>query len=125
MVQQQTHIMHPEKIKHPRRRDLFFHGIKTIKLIGRLLRDRRVPLHRKALFLGAAFALLVILLFPDLLGEFIMSTVLPLIGTVMGVPIDAGFDWLVFALTVVNMLHFFPAEIVAEHYQALFHQKGQ
>jgi hypothetical protein len=39
---------------------------------------------------------------------------------VLGVPLDAGFDWVAFALAVVSLLRFFPAELVAEHYQQIF-----
>jgi hypothetical protein len=39
---------------------------------------------------------------------------------VLGVPLDAGFDWIAFSLVVVNLLRFFPAEILSEHYQQIF-----
>ncbi|HEV2581975.1 MAG TPA: hypothetical protein VGT44_14060, partial [Ktedonobacteraceae bacterium] len=64
--------------------------------------------------------LLVILFFPDVLGEFVLSAVVPLAGTVLGIPIDAGFDWIAFALAIVSLLRFFPAELVAEHYRYVF-----
>ena len=38
----------------------------------------------------------------------------------LGVPLDAGFDWLAFALAVVTLFRFFPAELVAEHYRRIF-----
>jgi hypothetical protein len=104
----------------PGRLDVFLHAIKTLKLVGALLADGRVPVVRKALFFGAVGALLVVLFFPDLLGEFALSTVLPLVGTVLGVPIDAGFDWAAFALVSVSLLRFFPTELVAEHYRRIF-----
>ncbi len=104
----------------PKRLDIFLHASKTLKLIGGLLRDPRIPLWRKALFFGSVAGLLVILLFPDALNEFVLSTVLPLAGTVLGVPIDAGFDWLAFALAIVSLLRFFPPELVAEHYRYVF-----
>ncbi|HVB73184.1 MAG TPA: hypothetical protein VNE38_06465 [Ktedonobacteraceae bacterium] len=107
----------------PKRLDIFFHLTKTFKLIGALMVDRRIPLWRKALFFGSIGGLLVILLFPDILGEFVMSTVLPLAGTVIGVPVDAGFDWLAFALALVSLLRFFPAELVAEHYRQVFQKR--
>jgi hypothetical protein len=121
MMQQSKTMSHPARpLVRPKRLDIFFHGIKTFKLVGALLTDRRVPLMRKALFLGSVGALLVILIFPDALGEFVLSTVLPLVGTVLGVPLDAGFDWVAFALLIVNLLRFFPAEVVAEHYRNIF-----
>jgi hypothetical protein len=104
----------------PKRLDIFLHASKTLKLIGGLVRDPRIPLWRKALFFGSVAGLLVILLFPDTLNEFVMSTVLPLAGTALGIPIDAGFDWLAFALAIVSLLRFFPPELVAEHYRYVF-----
>ncbi|HZU67662.1 MAG TPA: hypothetical protein VFA09_10330 [Ktedonobacteraceae bacterium] len=104
----------------PRRIDVFLHAIKTFKLIGSLLVDRRIALWRKVFFFGSIIGLLVILLFPDLINEFVLTTVLPLVGTAFGVPLDAGIDWVGFALVVVSLLRFFPAELVAEHYRQIF-----
>ena len=105
---------------HPKRMDIFLHISKTWKLIVALMTDRRVPLWRKAFFFGSIGALLVILLFPDMFNEAVLSTVLPLAGTVIGVPLDLGVDWVTFALVVVTLLRFFPAELVAEHYRQIF-----
>lgn len=108
------------KRARPGRLDIFFHIGKTFRLIGELLADPRIPLWRKTLFFASIGGLLVILFFPDVLGEFVMSTVLPLAGTVLGIPVDAGFDWVAFALAIVTLLRFFPAELVAEHYRQVF-----
>ena len=107
----------------PKRLDIFFHLTKTFKLIGALISDRRIPLWRKALFFGSISGLLLILLFPDALGEVVMSTILPLAGTILGIPIDAGFDWVAFALAIVTLLRFFPADLVAEHYRQVFQKR--
>jgi hypothetical protein len=104
----------------PRRMEIFWHIAKTGRLIKALILDRRIALWRKAFFFGAIGGLLFILLFPDLLNETVMSTVLPLAGTVLGVPLDAGFDWLAFAIAVVTLFRFFPSELVAEHYRQIF-----
>src|SRR6266571_1798938 len=113
MMQQQM-AGKPLRRSRPRRRDIFFHGGKTLRLIGTLMIDRRIPIWRKALFIGSVGGLLVLLLFPDAFNEFFLSIVLPVAGTLLGVPLDAGFDWVVFALVVVSLLRFFPAEVVAE-----------
>ena len=105
---------------HPGRLEIFLHIVKTGKLIRALVFDRRVPLWRKAFFFSAIGGLLFLLLFPDLLNETVMSIVLPLAGTVLGVPLDAGFDWLAFAIAVVTLFRFFPPELVAEHYRQIF-----
>jgi hypothetical protein len=104
----------------PRRMEIFLHIAKTGQLIKALMLDRRVPIWRKAFFFGSIGGLLFILLFPDMLNEAVMSTVLPLAGTVIGIPLDAGFDWLAFVIAVVTLLRFFPADLVAEHYRRIF-----
>ena len=109
-----------QKRTRPRRLEIFLHIVKTGKLIKALVFDRRVPLWRKAFFFSAIGALLFILLFPDLLNETVMSIVLPLAGTALGIPLDAGFDWLAFAIAVVTLFRFFPPELVAEHYRQIF-----
>lgn len=125
--QQQSYQAYQEDISNqqnqrtrPRRFDIFLHAIKTFKLIGSLLADRRVPFLRKIVFLGAIAFLLLILLFPDVFNELFLSTIFPLVGTVLGVPIDAGFDWIAFSFVIVSLLRIFPAEIMAEHYRQVF-----
>jgi hypothetical protein len=115
MVQQRT-----LRRARPRRFDVFLHAGKTLRLIGRLMLDRRVSIFRKISFIAIIAALLVVLFFPDLVSETILSTVLPVVGTVIGVPIDAGVDWMAFALLLVNMLRVFPEDLVAEHYRDIF-----
>jgi hypothetical protein len=115
----------PQQVAHnkrtqPRRRDIFFHAIKTSRLIGALTKDRRISVVRKVVFFGLILLLLAILLFPDALEELGLSFALPILGTVLGLPIDAGFDWMAFALAVIALFRLFPAEIVSEHYQRLF-----
>lgn len=119
MVQQQVYA---ESLAHPKRFDIFFHCIKTVRLLGSLLTDRRVPFLRKVLFIGSIAAVLVVLFFPDLLGEFVLSTVLPIVGTALGIPLDAGMDWVAFAFVVVSLLRFFPPELVSEHYRQIFNK---
>src|SRR5438477_12319937 len=104
----------------PSRWKIFLHAGKTFKLIGGLMTDRRVSLWRKVLFVGSIGGLLLLLFFPDLFSEAFLSTVFPLIGTVAGVPIDAGFDWMAFAMVALNLFKFFPTELVSEHYQNIF-----
>jgi hypothetical protein len=104
----------------PGRTEIFFHIFKTGRLIKALLFDRRVSLWRKAFFFTAIGGLLFLLLFPDLLNETIMSTVLPLAGSVLGIPLDASFDWLAFAIAILTLFRFFPPELVTEHYRRIF-----
>lgn len=120
MIQQSTREKVARPLAHPRRRDIFLHGIKTVRLLGTLLGEPRIPVVRKFLFLGSVGALVVVLFFPDLFSETLLSVVLPVLGTVLGVPLDAGVDWIAFSLLVVSLLRFFPAEIVSEHYRNIF-----
>ncbi len=104
----------------PKRLKLLLHLRKTFQLIGALVTDRRISLWRKVVFALTVAFLLVLLLFPDILNETLLSVALPVVGTVTGIPIDAGFDWTAFALVMVNLFKFFPADLVAEHYQTIF-----
>jgi hypothetical protein len=120
MLQQSTRSSVPQPLVQPRRRDVFFHGVKTFRLLGALIREPRIPVMRKVLFLGSIAALLVVLIFPDILDTTILGTLLPLVGVVLGVPIDAGMDWIAFSMVIVSLLRFFPAELVSEHYRNIF-----
>ncbi len=120
MIQQATTSSKSRSRVRPKRIEVFFHAIKTFTLLGTLLTDPRVPLVRKALFLGTIGSFLVVLIFPDLLNEIGLSIIFPLAGTVLGVPVDAGFDWAAFSLVVVSLLRLFPAELVGEHYRTIF-----
>jgi hypothetical protein len=107
-------------LAHPKRLQMLLHAGKSFQLIGSLLVDPRIGLWRKALFFSSIALLLILLFFPDILGEFVMSIMMPLAGTVLGVPLDAGFDWAAFILVVPALLRFFPAELIAEHYRRIF-----
>ena len=122
MQQQQTQTQHHSR---PKRWDIFLHIGKTFKLIGALVTDRRIALWRKVLFFACIAALLAVLFFPDFFDEVLLSAILPVVGTILGVPIDAGFDWIAFALIAVSLLRLFPAELLAEHYERIFRHKSQ
>ena len=102
----------------PKSLHLLFHLIKTAKLVGALLRDRRISFMSKAVFVLITAALILVLLFPDV--EIGLSFILPIVGTILGVPLDVGLDWVALALLLPNLLRFFPAEVVAEHYERIF-----
>ena len=116
-MQAQTYT---EQRTRPSRWEVFLHAGKTFRLIGSMMTDGRVALWRKLLFVGSIGGLLVLLFFPDLFSETVLSTVFPVIGTLAGVPLDAGFDWVAFALVALNLFRFFPGELLAEHYRRIF-----
>jgi hypothetical protein len=74
------------------------------------------------LFVGSIAALAAFLFFPDLFSETFLTFVLPAIGTVLGIPLDAGFDWIAFAMVSISLLRYFPSEIVSEHYRNIFNR---
>ncbi|MBE3560610.1 MAG: hypothetical protein IMW89_15530 [Ktedonobacteraceae bacterium] len=110
-----------KQLAHPRRLEVLFHLVKTFRLLVALLKDRSIHPLRKAAFLGLAGALLLILLLPDV--PAVLGTVLPFVGAILGVPLDAGIDWIAFSLLLVSLLRIFPAERVAEHYQGIFRKE--
>jgi hypothetical protein len=120
MVQQQQESAYPRQVTKPRRRDILFHLPRTFRLVGALVKDGRVSAVRKVGFFLCLALLVAILAFPDTLDELGLSIVLPLIGTILGIPLDAGFDWLAFALVSVSLLRLFPSEIVNEHFTRIF-----
>jgi hypothetical protein len=120
MLQQSTRATTPRPILKPKRLDIFLHATKTVRLLATLIREPRIPVIRKALFLSSVTALLLVLLFPDVLDNVILGTILPFVGVFLGVPVDAGVDWVAFSLLVVSLLRFFPEEIVSEHYSHIF-----
>ena len=122
---QQTTQRTQEATHRPSNFALFFHAFKTLHLVYALLIDRRIPILRKAAFLLPIGFLLVLLIFPDALNEAFLSTVLPILGTILGIPIDAGFDWIALALAAMALLRLFPAEVMDEHYQRIFHHKQE
>lgn len=107
-------------LAHPARLQMLLHMRKSFKLIGSLMSDPRIALWRKMFFFGFIALLLILLFFPDLLGEFVMNTVLPLVGNLIGIPLDAGFDWAAFILAIPVLLRLFPANLISEHYRSIF-----
>ena len=119
---QQQPLTQPHQYKQPRRRDLVFHFFKTLRLVGTILWDRRVPLLRKGVFVGGIVLLLVLLLFPEVIGDgaTLLAALFPLLG--VEIPAEGTLDWLAFALASFSLLSVFPKEIVGEHYERLFHR---
>lgn len=120
MLQQQRPATKPREYKQPRRRDLVFHLFKTIRLVGSVLWDKRVSFLRKAAFVVGIGVLLVLLLFPEALGDgaTLLAALFPLLG--VEIPAEGALDWLAFALASFSLLSVFPKEIVGEHYEQLF-----
>jgi hypothetical protein len=70
------------------------HPLKTLRFVGTLARDPRMPALRKILYLLVVGALLVALLVPEGMVAALVATLLPLIGPRVALPADAAVDWL-------------------------------
>ncbi len=105
--------------RHPKRADLVLHFFKTSKLVLAILADRRVPIVRKAAYLGIVGFMLAVLLFPEALGDFVLLlSFFP--ADILGIPLEGAFDWVTFAVASFSLLKLFPKEVVGEHYDRLF-----
>ncbi len=67
MLQQSTKPEARRPVLRPKRLDIFLHATKTVRLLATLIREPRIPLVRKFLFLSSVIVLLLILLFRSLL----------------------------------------------------------
>jgi hypothetical protein len=113
----------PIKRKIPGRIESFFRFTKTFRLVNALLRDARVPIYRKLAFSLALAALIVAMVFPELMADGLVSAVAPIISALVGIPIEAGIDWVAFVLLLPFLLRIFPANLMQEHYDQIF--RGQ
>ena len=103
----------------PKRADLVFHLFKSSKLVGSVMKDRRVPVLRKVAYIGVVGLLLAALLFPELFGDVLaLFAFFP--ADILGIPTEGVFDWAAFAVATFELLKLFPKEVVGEHYDRLF-----
>jgi hypothetical protein len=104
---------------------MIVHIGKTFRLAGAILRDPRVSIFRKLLFVLSIAVLLVALIAPDTIGGLLSEFVIPIVGPAfLGLPADISFDWIAVAVAAYNLMRVFPAEIVAEHYDRLFRSRS-
>jgi hypothetical protein len=94
------------------------HLPRTLKVAGNVLKDARVGLGSKLMFVSGVAALLMALLAPETFLDVIVAipgatAVLDLIG----IPIEAAGDWIVLALAAFNLMKLFPQDVVDEHYE--------
>src|SRR5690242_7171821 len=94
---QQRPPLQPHEYKQPRQRDLVFHFFKTLRLVGTVLWDGRVSFLRKGIFVAGIGVLLVLLLFPEVIGDgaTLLAAIFPLLGVEL--PAEGVADWLAFA----------------------------
>ncbi|HEU0025477.1 MAG TPA: hypothetical protein VFQ25_00035 [Ktedonobacterales bacterium] len=93
------------------------HLPRTLKIAGNVLKDARVSVVPKIMFVSGIIALLAALLTPEALAEFV--NVFPVIGQLLGVleiPVDGAIDWLAIGFAALNLMRLFPQDVVNEHY---------
>jgi len=100
---------------------MLLHLGKTFALTGAVLSDRRVHWLPKFAFVGLIVVLIAGLIFPEIAVDVIAA--IPTAGLdLLGIPAEAGFDWVIFGVAAFNLLKLFPADIVGEHYNRFFHK---
>jgi hypothetical protein len=102
-----------------KRREVFFHPVRSVCFIKALMLDPRIHASRKVVFVTLIMAMLAVMLFPGVIEESVLSAVLPVLGSILGIPLDLTLNWTSFALLSVTLLRVFPSQIVNEHYLAL------
>lgn len=101
------------------------HLPRTLKIAGNVMKDARVNIVPKIMFVGGIVALLVALLTPEAFAELVAFV--PGLGdllAVIGIPIDGAIDWIALGLAAFNLMKLFPQDVVNEHYDnAVAHAK--
>jgi len=102
---------------------LVLHLPKTFSLIGAMMRDARVKVFPKFMFLSSLGILLLALVFPELFAD-VSALLVPFFGPVfdaIGIPTEGALDWLAIGVAAYNLFKLFPSEVVGEHYDQIFH----
>jgi hypothetical protein len=95
------------------------HVRKTLRLLGTLVADQRVPFIRKAFFFLFIIVFGVLLFIPDsiIIGAIAIgaNVASPLVGIPVGV-----IDVALLSAIMYGLLNFFPHDLVVEHSQQMF-----
>ncbi len=93
------------------------HLPRTFKVAGNVMKDERVNIMPKIMFVGGIVALLAALLTPEAFAEAI--NLIPGLGQLLGVleiPVDGAVDWIALGIAALNLMKLFPQDVVNEHY---------
>ncbi len=96
------------------------HLPRTLKVAGNVLKDARVSILPKVMFVGGIVALLAALFTPEAFAELV--NVIPGLGQLLGaleIPVDGAVDWIAIALAALNLMKLFPQDVVNEHYNSV------
>lgn len=99
------------------------HLPRTFKVAGNVMKDARVSIMPKIIFVGGIVALLAALLTPEAFAEFV--AIIPGVGPLLaalGIPIDGAVDWIALGIAALNLMKLFPQEVVNEHYDNVTQQ---
>ena len=93
------------------------HLPRTFKVAGNVMKDARVNIMPKIMFVGGIAALLAALLTPEAFAEVV--NFIPGMGQLLGaleIPVDGAVDWIALGLAALNLMKLFPQDVVNEHY---------
>jgi hypothetical protein len=113
----------PEDGSRPHPWEMVWHPITTVRFMNALRRDPRISRVRKLLYVGPILVLLVALLLPESIVAAGVALLLPLVGPLVNLPVDAALDWFVIGLAAYGLLGVLPRRIVREHHARLFHPR--
>ncbi|HEX9069201.1 MAG TPA: hypothetical protein VF807_10565 [Ktedonobacterales bacterium] len=102
---------------------MIIHLGKTFKLIGAVYADPRVHWLPKVGFVGAIGLLMAALFFPELGADIVSGALTGGVADAIGIPAEGVIDWMAFSVASWKLLSLFPADVVSEHYNAIFHGK--
>lgn len=105
--------------------EMLLHPGKALKFVFSMLRDPRVSVIRKLVFIVPIVFLFLALLAPETVLGVIAGTVLPVAGEALSLPVDVSLDWVTLAILGFALLRIFPSHIVSEYHQRLFHASRQ
>lgn len=92
-----------------------FNVFGTLRLVGALIRDRRLTFLRRGFFGIITLLLAVIVLVPSNPLALLIAAAVPVVGPILDLPADYTIDWVAAAAIITVLVRMFPREIVAEH----------
>jgi hypothetical protein len=111
----------PDDGSRPHPWEMVLHPITTLRFMNALRRDPRISHVRKLLYIGPILVLLVAFLLPESVVAAGVALLLPLVGPLVNLPVDAALDWFAIGLAAYAFLGVLPRRIVREHHARLFH----
>ena len=89
--------------------EMLTHIGRSFRLTGALMRDPRVSIFRKILFVLPLIVLIGALLLPETLIAETVANIIPFFGPVLALPPDAALDWVTAGLVALGLFRVFPS----------------